>query len=236
MSEDFRITIKKVLFVNIVVEEVALVWAKQCVGIFLDCVSPRLEALARNVDDHFFILGASLLLDEGRLWQWMVGEWHPADGFKQVWTTKKFAVWIWNSTAKHVRYLPVALAKGSQAATDTIVVRREMWTFLCQINIAEPRQPFTEAQEVSRSLSTPQKSNDSYDTKLRQEQICSLFDISFVGARHRLSLCFCFHFSKTIFFYCYFSSSLQIAKTVRLLGQSSVKRKVSKGKMMVISN
>lgn len=99
------------------------------------------------------------------------------------------------------------------------------------------QSPVNRSQKLKKSLSAHhKKSNDSYDTKLRQEQICSLFDISFVGARHRFSLCFCFHFSKTIFFYCFSSSSLQIAKTVRLLGQTSVKRESEKGKMLVISN
>lgn len=120
-------------------------------------------------------------------WLWM--------RFKQV-TTKRL-LWIWNSTWKACAVLTGCPRKGKPSSNRYHRhTTRNVKVFMSN---QYSRAPST-VHRSSRSLSTPQKSNDSYDTKLRQEQICSLFDISFVGARHRFSLCFCFHFSKTIFF------------------------------------
>lgn len=124
----------------------------------------------------------------------MVGEWHPADGCE--WDSNKFECEIWLQSMCGTYRLPSQREAKQQQIPSSYDEKCERF-YVKSIF----QSPVNRSQKLKKSLSAHhKKSNDSYDTKLRQEQICSLFDISFVGARHRFSLCFCFHFSKTIFF------------------------------------
>lgn len=80
VSEDFRVTIKKVLASLFVEEEFAFGWAEERVRVLLERVPPRLEPPSRYVDEHLLILGLASVLQDGRRGQGARCNGNPTDG------------------------------------------------------------------------------------------------------------------------------------------------------------
>lgn len=60
------IPIEEIFFAILVVEELTLIRAEQCVWIFLECVAPSLEASPRYIDQQFLIVRFAAILGHGR--------------------------------------------------------------------------------------------------------------------------------------------------------------------------